>query len=90
MSKKSLSAIQGMYETYKKKLGHVYTPEEFGEALGGAQYPKPFVGFNRWATPDTITHFVDGTGDLNPLYRDEGYARKSQVRMLHCAALLPL
>ncbi len=82
MSKKSLSAIQGMYETYKKKLGHVYTPEEFGEALGGAQYPKPFVGFNRQATIDTIMHFVDGIGDLNPLYRNEDYAKKTKYGCL--------
>ena len=78
MSEKQISTVQEMYEEYRKKLGHVYTPEKFGEVLGGPKYPKPFVGFNRQATIDTIMHFVDGIGDLNPIYRDEEYAKRTK------------
>lgn len=34
--------------------------------------------FNRYVTPDSIRHFVDGIGDFNPLYRDEEYARTTR------------
>jgi acyl dehydratase len=82
MSEKKITTVQEMYEEYKMKLGHVYTPGEFGEVLGGPKYPKPFVGFNRQATIDTIMHFVDGIGDLNPIYRDEEYAKKTKYGCL--------
>ena len=82
MSEKKVNELERLYEYYKRDLGHVYTAEEFGEKWGGPKYPKPFVGFNRWATPDTITHFVDGIGDLNPLYRDENYAKKTKYGCL--------
>lgn len=79
---KGVETIDEMYEEYKKELGHVYTAKEFGEMWGGPNYPKPFVGFNRQATIDTITHFVDGIGDLNPIYRDEEYAKKTKYGCL--------
>jgi acyl dehydratase len=86
MIKKSISSVQDQYEVYKKKLGTTYTPEEYGAILGGPKYPKPFVGFNRQATIDTIMHFVDGIGDLNPIYRDEDYAAKTKY---HCLIAPP-
>lgn len=82
MSKEEASIIEKLYEENKRRLGHTYTPEEFGELWGGIEYPKPFVGFNRQATPDAIMHFVDGVGDLNPLYRDESYTRKTKYGCL--------
>lgn len=37
-----------------------------------------FIYFNRQATKDSIRHFAEGIGDMNPLYRDEDYARKTK------------
>jgi acyl dehydratase len=34
--------------------------------------------FNEYATSDNIRKFVDGIGDANPLFRDDGYARKTR------------
>ena len=34
--------------------------------------------FNRYASPDTIRHFVHGIGDDNPLYTDEEYAKTTR------------
>jgi acyl dehydratase len=34
--------------------------------------------FNEYATRDNIRKFVDGIGDINPLFRDEEYAKKSR------------
>ena len=82
MSKNRVSNVQEQYELYKEKLGKVYTAEEYGAILGGPKYPKPFVGFNRQATIDTIMHFVDGVGDLNPIYRDEAYAKTTRYGRL--------
>ncbi len=43
---------------------------------------KPFypssVYFNRQASKDGIRHFVNGIGDVNPLFRDEKYAKKAK------------
>ena len=41
---------------------------------------KPY--FNREVTIDVIEHFVDGIGDLNPLYRDREYAKKTKYKCL--------
>lgn len=71
--------LEKILEYYDKNMGHEYTAENFGDIWN---YPKPFVGFNRGANPDTIMHFVDGIGDLNPLYRDENYAKKSKYGCL--------
>ena len=40
-------------------------------------YPRG-IYFNTQASKDGIRHFVDGIGDLNPLFRDEEYARKTK------------
>lgn len=40
-------------------------------------YPRSFH-FNQQASKDGIRHFVDGIGDLNPLFRNEEYARKTK------------
>jgi acyl dehydratase len=56
------------------------TPEI--EARRRARADKPFfprsIYFNRQASRDGIRHFVEGFGDLNPLYRDEEYAKKTK------------
>ena len=38
--------------------------------------------FNTEVTKDSIRHFVDGIGDSNPLWRDEGYAAKTSYKKL--------
>lgn len=45
--------------------------------IGAEMKPKePY--FNTVATKDAIRHFADGIGDLNPLWRDPEYARKTR------------
>ena len=39
---------------------------------------RPFNPFNTQATRDTIRHFVNSVGDLNPIYRDPEYAKKTR------------
>jgi len=45
---------------------------------------KPFIPggvyFNKQASRDAITHFVNGIGDTNPIFRNEEYAKKSKYR----------
>lgn len=48
----------------KNRIGKVWVPNE------------PY--FNTQATRDTIYHFVEGIGDVNPLYRDPEYAKKTK------------
>jgi acyl dehydratase len=38
--------------------------------------------FNTLASKDAIRHFVDGVGDVNPLFRDENYARNTRYKRL--------
>jgi len=38
--------------------------------------------FHTVVCKDTIRHFVDGVGDVNPLYRDEEYARETRYGRL--------
>ena len=40
-------------------------------------YPRE-IYYNTQATIDTIRHFVNGYGDVNPLYRDPEYAKKTK------------
>ena len=77
MSANELSPIEQWYEVCKNK-GRVYTSEE--ARIRGFQYMKPY--FNREVTIDTIEHFVDGIGDLNPLYRDREYAKNTKYKCL--------
>lgn len=51
-----------------------------------ARSNKPFyprdVFHNRQASKDGIRHFVDGIGDLNPLFRDGEYAKKTKYHSI--------
>ena len=40
------------------------------------------VPFNTLASADAIRHFVDGVGDVNPLFRDQEYAKKTRYGKL--------
>lgn len=48
----------------KSRIGIEFTPRE--------------VWYNTQATKDTIRHFAHGIGDVNPLWLDEEYARKTK------------
>ncbi len=78
MSAEKLSPIEQVYEDWKKKIGRVYTSEE--HRARGPEYRKPF--YNTEVTLDGIRHFVDGIGDLNPLYKDPEYAKKTKYKCL--------
>lgn len=64
MDQKHAVVTNDMLEKVRSRIGKVWTPSE------------PF--FNTQATRDTIRHFCNGIGDVNPLYRKEEYARKSR------------
>jgi len=38
--------------------------------------------FNVLSSKDAIRHFVDGVGDINPLYQDEAYAARTRYKKL--------
>ncbi len=60
------------------KIGQVRTYKEFNAA--DPDYLQEY--FNTRVTRDAVRHFVDGIGDINPLYRDVNYAIKSKYGCL--------
>ena len=58
----------------KDQIGHVRTFQEFDSA--NPDYRQEY--FNTQVTRDAIKHFVDGIGDINPLFRDRNYARATK------------
>jgi len=52
----------------RSRIGQVWRPTE------------PY--FNVAAVKDTIRHFVNGVGDVNPLFRDHNYAKKTKYGRL--------
>lgn len=67
-STKHQSITEEMIARGRSRIGEIWTPTE------------PY--FNVAATKDTIRHFVNGVGDLNPLSRDETYAKRTKYRRL--------
>ena len=83
MSAKKLSPLDQLIEEWGKLVGRVITSEEFRARGPG------FVGnilsdntLNREVTEDGIRHVVNGEGDLNPLFRDLEYAKKTKYKCL--------
>ena len=62
----------------KKRVGQVHTYEPF--SASNPDYRQEF--FNTEVRIDLIRHFVDGIGDINPLYRDREYAGKTKYGCL--------
>lgn len=62
----------------------VITPELIAEMKNnrGLKLRVANTVFNEYATRDNIRKFVDGIGDINPLFRDEAYAKKSRYGCL--------
>ncbi len=78
MPTNKLNHTEQIYEEWKKKIGRVYTSEEHRDR--GLEYRKPY--FNTEVTRDGIAHFIDGIGDLNPLYRNPEYGKKTKYKCL--------
>ena len=55
---------------------------EWSSYMGGPDFPRPMVCFNTAISKDSIKHVVDALGDLNPLYRDEEYAKNTKYGSL--------
>ncbi|MBI2910337.1 MAG: MaoC family dehydratase N-terminal domain-containing protein [Chloroflexi bacterium] len=64
MAQKHAVMTQDMLAELRARLGIEFKPE------------RPF--FNTQATRDNIRKYSDGIGDVNPLYRDEEYGRKTK------------
>jgi acyl dehydratase len=62
----------------KKKSGQIRTFYEFD--ANNPDYRQEY--FNTQVTRDSIKHFVDGIGDINPLFRDRNYALKTKYGRL--------
>jgi hypothetical protein len=62
----------------KEKIGQIRTFHEFD--ANDPDYRQEY--FNTQVTRDGIKHFVDGIGDVNPLFRDREYALKTKYRRL--------
>ncbi len=72
------SNLEQFAEEMKKKIGQVRSYQEFN--ADDPDYRQEY--FNTQVTRDGIKHFVDGIGDINPLYRDLKYASKTKYRSL--------
>jgi hypothetical protein len=62
----------------KEKIGQIRTFHEFDAT--NPDYRQEY--FNTQVTRDSIKHFVDGIGDINPLFRDRDYALKTKYKSL--------
>ena len=67
-------------KTAAKMAEELITPELIEEMRSkkGLQLRVTNALFNEYATKDNIRKFVDGIGDINPLFRDEEYAKKTR------------
>ena len=54
--------------------------EKLRQKIGMKLRPIEWWGYNHQASTDTISHFADGVGDPNPLWRDEEYAGKTSYK----------
>jgi acyl dehydratase len=65
-----------MVKRARSRIGKPWKPDE-------KEIPfRPYNPFNTQATRDTIRHFVNAVGDMNPLYRDPEYAKKTRYGRL--------
>lgn len=80
MSPSKITTVDQYAEELKKGMGKVYV-NEWGLCMGGPKFPKPWA-FNTEVTLDSIRHFVDAIGDLNPLFRDREYAKRTRYGCL--------
>ena len=62
----------------KEKIGQIRTFHDFDAT--NPDYRQEY--FNTQVTRDSIKHFVDGIGDINPLFRDKNYALNTKYGRL--------
>ena len=62
----------------KEKIGQIRTFHDFDAT--NPDYRQEY--FNTQVTRDGIKHFVDGIGDINPLFRDRNYALNTKYGRL--------
>jgi len=75
MSSEKLSPLDQLIEEWGKLIGNIITSEE-QRALAPITTNN---NLNRTVSADQIRIFLDGEGDLNPLYRDPEYAKKLNI-----------
>jgi acyl dehydratase len=83
MTEKKLSPLDQLIEEWGKLVGRVITSEEFrarGPGFEGNILSDNTL--NRDVTQDGIRILVNGEGDLNPLFRDPEYAKKTKYKCL--------
>ena len=78
MAAAELSPLDQLIEEWGKIIGNVITSEE-QRALAPITTNN---NLNRTVGADQIRIFLDGEGDLNPLYRDLEYAKKTKYKCL--------
>jgi hypothetical protein len=66
MENSTLNNLEQFATQMKENIGQAYTYHEFEAA--NPDYRQEC--FNTQVTRDSIRHFVDGIGDINPLFRD--------------------
>ena len=78
MSAEKLNPLDQLIEEWGKCIGHIITSEE--HRAKGPGFANNTL--NRDVTQDGIRIFVDGEGDLNPLFRDPEYGKKTKYKCL--------
>jgi len=74
MGKSKMNTLEQFAGQMKERIGQIRTFQEFDAA--DPDYRQEY--FNTQVTRDSIRHFVDGIGDINPLFRDRNYALKTK------------
>jgi hypothetical protein len=78
MEKEKLKNLEQFAKQMKERIGQIRTFQEFDAT--NPDYRQEY--FNTQVTRDSIKHFVDGIGDINPLFRDRNYALKTKYKSL--------
>jgi hypothetical protein len=73
-----LNDLEQFARQMQEKIGQIRTFHEFD--MANPDFRQEY--FNTQATRDSIKHFVDGIGDINPLFRDTNYALKTKYGRL--------
>ena len=78
MTTENLSPLNRLLEEWNKNIGYIITSEE--HRAKGPGFTNSTLNCD--ATRDGIRIFVDGAGDLNPLFRDPEYGKKTKYKCL--------
>ncbi|MFC1820901.1 MaoC family dehydratase N-terminal domain-containing protein, partial [Thermodesulfobacteriota bacterium] len=81
MATTKITTVEEYVEALQKRPKKVYI-NEWNACMAGPKFPRPLVAFNTQVTRDSIKHFVDAIGDMNPIFRDRTYAEKTKYGCL--------